>query len=334
MAFMKNVKSSRNLMLMQMLFMGIAFAGSGSGADSSSGDMYGMASDTNAAQDATDAETDATTDAPSDPATDSTTAASSDSNSGSDSNEIFRRRSEETPETGMHGFDWRAAGKNWAKNATDYKDGWPCPSEAKGAWNLATLKTLSSQVKGEWILAHNYYRCLHGMGPVKWSNKGKRNLQEHLTANGCVMEHSDSKNEDPPAGQNLASGTSNSHVSPHTSTRGWYNEIVDYDFAGGDLAAVPAGKEILHFTAMLWKDVAKIGCYKCSGASSKVSGCNYVNVNATGPLDVPNVDMPRDDMLPTDKDYETEENMNQCCIEVFNLPEDATPPAPTMFVDI
>ena len=57
-----------------------------------------------------------------------------------------------------------------------------------------------------------------------------------------------------------------------TTTRisdAWYDEVEDYDF--DNPGVVPAGKQVGHFTAMVWRDTCEVGC----GVSENFLVCRY-----------------------------------------------------------
>ena len=49
----------------------------------------------------------------------------------------------------------------------------------------------------------------------------------------------------------------------------WYNEVEDYDF--DNPGNVPEGKQVGHFTAMVWRDTCEVGC----GVSENFLVCRY-----------------------------------------------------------
>eukprot|EP00494_Astrolonche_serrata_P029669 UN29936 len=114
-----------------------------------------------------------------------------------------------------------------------------------------------------WLAAHNYLRCRHGHDNLSWSYAVKTNAQNH--ANTCTFDHSDSYENTPPSGENLAMG----YYSPERATEAWYNEISDYQQNGQHTGVVG------HYTALIWKTTGDLGCGTCDG--QKIDVCQYAN---------------------------------------------------------
>ncbi len=101
----------------------------------------------------------------------------------------------------------------------------------------------------EWLQAHNNYRTLHGVPPVTWSSTVADSAQAY--ADTCPSVHSGSG-----YGENLAWSSPASH-NPGVSTivQWWYDEqaLYDYDNPGFN-------SKTGHFTQVVWKGTAEIGC--------------------------------------------------------------------------
>lgn len=148
-------------------------------------------------------------------------------------------------------------------------------------WCLTTVAAYehgTSTGQFGWLEDHNYYRCLHGADAVTWDAALEGKAQ--TLANKQTMSHSDSYNEFPSSGENIAMGmgsfTCGDYSGPYNqncATYNWYHEYTDC-WAVKSLSSgwqAPACT-IGHFTAMVWKGVTKIGCAEsCSGST-----CYYV----------------------------------------------------------
>ncbi|CEM02423.1 unnamed protein product [Vitrella brassicaformis CCMP3155] len=117
----------------------------------------------------------------------------------------------------------------------------------------------------EFLLAHNTYRCMHSAPFLQYDTCVAASAQEH--ANRGQFQHSSSYSLKPcagPAGENLALG----HQSAASATRDWYSEVRMWRPGRGFSGSTG------HFTAMVWKGAAKLGCGVNVGKRLYV--CRYV----------------------------------------------------------
>jgi len=184
------------------------------------------------------------------------------------------------------------------------------------------------------LAAHNYFRCRHGMPRVYWDwqifpmtrdfmqSKQLKHLDTNhkdykkLELGSCVMVHSDAnnlewtfketgatapgyKNSIPPMGENLfMSVPGKSYLDEvEKGVEGWYSEIQYYPHIDDDSILPWNFPAVGHYTAMLWKDMDRIGCHSflCNDFFAKnngypeelhtkqLGGCNYF-IKAGGDL--------------------------------------------------
>jgi len=169
-----------------------------------------------------------------------------------------------------------------------------------------------------WVKAHNYFRCLYDMPSMQWNEKVETNAQEWATESCDVMKHSDSYNNDPPSGENLA-WHSGANAQIEHSVYMWYNEVKDYPNTTGD-SSIMTG----HYTAMMWKTATQLGCSQCKG----LSVCQYSS-DSGNISDAPNMGGKYEQNLPphdgTAGSTEMSQDEQYCCRSVYEeieLPED------------
>jgi len=150
-----------------------------------------------------------------------------------------------------------------------------------------------------WIHDHNFYRCQHGVPPVRWHEGMAKKAQkwaEHLGRSGDVS-HSQTYKIVPVGAENIAMGHGSFECDKYSGPYGqscavykWWNEYSLWQGYG-----TWKGKEgIGHFTAMVWNKADIIGCawtkqfegiYVCNYGSSKCtkSSCEGTpNFNSSG----------------------------------------------------
>jgi len=106
----------------------------------------------------------------------------------------------------------------------------------------------------DFLMAHNIYRCMHGVPAVTWSIPVAESAQDWASRLSS-MSHSHSYSIKPPAGpagENLAIG----HVSYAAAVQAWYEEVDCCNWPGCQTGSCKVG----HFTAMIWEGVTEIGC--------------------------------------------------------------------------
>jgi pathogenesis-related protein 1 len=117
---------------------------------------------------------------------------------------------------------------------------------------------------------HNKVRADVGVGPLRWDDGLAATAQQwadHLAANGCRMRH-----RQPNAyGENLFQGTAGYYTAVDAA-KGWESEKKLY--RGGVLTRnnfAPAG----HYTQMIWRDTARVGCGEALCNGTLLVACNY-----------------------------------------------------------
>jgi uncharacterized protein YkwD len=120
---------------------------------------------------------------------------------------------------------------------------------------------------GALLAAHNRVRADHCAPPLAWSKDLAAIAQrwaDHLRDAGCAFEHSRTD-----YGENLAAGTEGA-LDPDGVVAMWYGEIAKYDFRRGGFSM-----ETGHFTQVVWRATARVGCgtSRCNGMQIWV--CNY-----------------------------------------------------------
>ena len=132
----------------------------------------------------------------------------------------------------------------------------PAPPKAPAAGDADVL-----------LAEHNRYRAQHCAEPLAWSPALAASAQawaDHLHAAGCAFAHSET-----PHGENLAAGTSGALTANDVVTM-WYREVSAYDFRRGDFAM-----ETGHFTQLVWRGTARLGCGKATCRRMDIWVCQY-----------------------------------------------------------
>ncbi len=117
---------------------------------------------------------------------------------------------------------------------------------------------------------HNKVRTDVGVGPMKWSAALAVYAQEwadHLAATTCRMAHRTQRKY----GENLYQGTAGYYTAVDAA-KGWESEKKDY--RGGVLTESnwhPSG----HYTQMVWRETAALGCGEAICDKTLIVACNY-----------------------------------------------------------
>lgn len=118
--------------------------------------------------------------------------------------------------------------------------------------------------QAEILAAHNQHRAAHCAPALAWSAEIASVAQgwaDHLASGGCDLEHSSGD-----LGENLAGGTKGA-IGASRSVELWYGERPNY--AGG--FSMNSG----HFSQLVWKGSARLGCGVASCSDKDVYVCNY-----------------------------------------------------------
>jgi uncharacterized protein YkwD len=100
------------------------------------------------------------------------------------------------------------------------------------------------------LKAHNEYRAKHCVSALTWS--AQLEADARAWANGCKFAHSTA------AGENLAWGGPTQSAKEAVDL--WYGEIKDYNFAAPKCCNPPDAPKVGHFTQMVWRNTAQLGC--------------------------------------------------------------------------
>lgn len=134
------------------------------------------------------------------------------------------------------------------------------------------VETTNSNFQLECVKWHNYFRKLHGAQPLQYSTSlaeyARRRAVQLATKDGTNFYHLD----DLPYGENLA-WNSQEPIDCGLPLKLWYDEWKIYNFQRPNVN--PANG---HFTQMVWKESAQIGCGQAiskgkNGGTYTV--CNY-----------------------------------------------------------
>ncbi|KAF4697672.1 hypothetical protein FOZ60_000024 [Perkinsus olseni] len=157
---------------------------------------------------------------------------------------------------------------------------------------LVAAQSTNSGKRG-WLADHNYYRCLHGAAPVKWSRGLARKARRHAAKLNAKykksrslseVEHSKSYLKVPPSGENIAFGkgrppegctTTSRKYDQHCAVYAWWDEYNEYFVHLDGWTEHSDYRKVGHFAAVVWKGVDEIGCaqsgsfYVCQYGSSR-----------------------------------------------------------------
>jgi uncharacterized protein YkwD len=115
--------------------------------------------------------------------------------------------------------------------------------------------------------AHNHFRARHCASPLSWSPALAQTAQAwaaRLARRGCPLEHSGGS-----LGENLASATTGT-MRDRDVVGLWYGEVSRYNFRRGSFSAATG-----HFTQLVWRESARLGCAIATCAELQLWVCNY-----------------------------------------------------------
>ena len=142
----------------------------------------------------------------------------------------------------------------------------PAPRAAAAA-SPAASPAPPTAVARALVAAHDRVRARHCARPLTWSPALARVAQawaDHLRRAGCRLEHSRS-----PYGENLAAATAGG-LAPADVVGLWSGEARDYDFHRPGFSMTTG-----HFTQVVWRDTARVGCGVTSCNGLDIWVCNY-----------------------------------------------------------
>jgi hypothetical protein len=120
-----------------------------------------------------------------------------------------------------------------------------------------------------WLDAHNRQRAIHCVPALTWSNEVAASAQ--AWANQCTLSHENQH----VYGENLFWGTAGAY-SPDSAVMSWYGENSNYNYANPVFSPTTG-----HFTQVIWKSTAAIGC-----ATAHCGGVDYFVCRYSAPGNV------------------------------------------------
>ena len=127
------------------------------------------------------------------------------------------------------------------------------------------------------LAAHNRERTAAGIQPLAWSDTLAADAADwaETLADMNDLEHAEDEDENDPQGENLWLGTRASY-SPEEMVGMWIEEkrhfrpgIFPNNSSTGNL------EDIGHYTQLMWRDTAKVGCAKSGNEENEVLVCRY-----------------------------------------------------------
>jgi uncharacterized protein YkwD len=137
---------------------------------------------------------------------------------------------------------------------------------ARGSSPAARAPALSSEAQ-RLVDAHNRVRAKHCAKPLTWSAQLAQVAQQWantLRDKGCAFGHSGGN-----FGENLAAGTSGT-LDAEDVVKMWYDEVAHYRFASGGFSAQTG-----HFTQVVWRGTARVGCGRSQCNGMDIWVCEY-----------------------------------------------------------
>jgi len=137
---------------------------------------------------------------------------------------------------------------------------------------------LTTNFDGRLLAAHNRERTAAGIAPLEWNDSLAADAAEWASylAELNDLEHSPDDPDDPdPQGENLWLGTQG-HYSPEAMVGMWIDEKSHYkpgifpdNSRTGDL------EDIGHYTQLMWRDTARVGCARQANGEYDILVCRY-----------------------------------------------------------
>lgn len=122
----------------------------------------------------------------------------------------------------------------------------------------------------DYLNAHNAARAAVGVGPLTWNPAAAAYAQRYANTHigDCNLVHS----QGGPYGENLAKSSGGAFTGTD-AVKLWVDEKAFYDYNSNSCAA---GKVCGHYTQVVWRNSASVGCAKvrCSSGGT-IIGCNY-----------------------------------------------------------
>jgi len=125
------------------------------------------------------------------------------------------------------------------------------------------------------VAAHNAVRTQVGAPPVHWDNALARQAMVAAQRNLDLEELKHTDPEDRPGqGENLASALGG-HVGAKTLLALWVDEKSRYGGGAIDCDNDAIFRSYGHYTQMIWRSTARIGCAMASNDRGQVLACRY-----------------------------------------------------------
>lgn len=129
--------------------------------------------------------------------------------------------------------------------------------------------SLAQNSPQDFLNAHNAARAQVGVGPLKWDEKVANYSKQYANERkgDCKLIHSNG-----PYGENLAWGSPD--LTGINAVKLWVNEKQYYKY---DTNSCVSGKVCGHYTQVVWKNSARLGCakVKCINNGGAFIICNY-----------------------------------------------------------
>lgn len=155
------------------------------------------------------------------------------------------------------------AGKAPDRGARGARDSSKAP---RGSDRAAKSSSAASDAQ-KLVDAHNRLRAKHCAKPLAWSGRLAQVAQQWANAlrdKGCAFGHSGGS-----YGENLAAGTAGV-LDAEAVVKMWYDEIAHYKFPNGGFSMQTG-----HFTQVVWRRTAHIGCGRSQCKGMDIWVCEY-----------------------------------------------------------
>jgi uncharacterized protein YkwD len=124
------------------------------------------------------------------------------------------------------------------------------------------------------VARHNYWRAKVHVGEVTWSSEVAKVAQEwadHLAKEGCNMKHRPREGRwGTNYGENIY-WSQGMDSTPDGVVDDWASEIEYFDESSGKCKGGVCG----HYTQLVWKNTARIGCGMAKCGDQEIWVCNY-----------------------------------------------------------
>ncbi|CAK8671844.1 uncharacterized protein LOC143466037 [Clavelina lepadiformis] len=118
-------------------------------------------------------------------------------------------------------------------------------------------RTVGVSVRDQCLNTHNYYRCLHGLQPLRYDFILESDAQDYANKLATFQSSGPSRigiDRARDVGENIAEKASNTFT-VNDAVTGWYATGLGFDYHSGSLS-----KETDAFTQLVWKETSSVGC--------------------------------------------------------------------------